>query len=325
MNLLQPVSGVTELFVPVPLPVRDTNCYVLDTQDGVVIVDAGMDTSAARSVWEDFIQETGLDRQKVHFLFVTHFHPDHLGLAHWLSERLQTPVAMMRQEAAMSQRIHQSKNPSIEPDAVRAFYERHGVPAVIIEHWLALDKALRGALTIPTSFKTFEHQDVVRVGKLELRFLEQGGHTAHQGLVYLPATNALLTGDQVLARITPNVSLWPGGEENPLAEYLASLNRLLELPHPVGLPAHETLISDVNHRVAELLQHHDVRNAKILGFLDEGPAQAYGLTRRLFQRPLDDYQLRFAVGETLAHLEFLRSRGHVRLASGMETALYERA
>lgn len=323
MNLLQPISRVTGLKVPVPLPVHYTNCYIIDTQDGYIVVDTGMDSMAAKGEWEAFIRQTDLDHSTVRLLFVTHFHPDHLGLAQWLSDRWRCPVTMMKGEAEFAGTLRSPERSPEEDARTQAFYRVQNVPDAIINNWLTLDQAFRKTVTIPSVFETVTDGENKTIGAVELTFLEQGGHTGHQGLVYLPQQNALLTGDQVLARITPNVSLWPLGPTNPLQDYMTSLTRLLTLPHPLGLPAHESIIDDVNVRVTEILSHHERRNQKLLSFLHEGPAAAYDLTRRLFSRPLDDYQLQFAIGETLAHLEFLRAQERIAATQSDARIVYE--
>jgi glyoxylase-like metal-dependent hydrolase (beta-lactamase superfamily II) len=311
MDITTPTSNITEVRIPVPLPVNYTNCYVIDTDDGLVIVDAGMDTPDARQAWENWLGTTDFMPGSVRFIFVTHGHPDHLGLAEWLSHRLAAPIAMMSGEAQSVRTFRQREQEPKGRAAIRQFYRPHDVPDDMIDHWLALDAMFAEAVQLPSRFDEVQDGDVRKIGGVTFKFIEQGGHTAHQGVIYLPEQTVLFTGDQVLERITPNVSLWPGSRTNPLEDYLNSLHRLALLPHPVGLPAHEKRIFDVNHRIGELLAHHDARNAKLLGFLNEGAQSAYQLTRQLFSRPLDDYQVRFALGETLAHLEYLRNQERV--------------
>ncbi len=323
MNLSHPISQVTSLQVPVPLPVHYTNCYVIDTQDGYIIVDTGMDTVTAKGAWEEFIQHGGLDPSTVRLLFVTHFHPDHLGLAQWLSDRLDCPVTMMKGEAEFTATFRNPERSPQQRAQMQDFYRAHSVPDLIVKNWFALDGAFRQTMTVPPAFETVLDGEARTIGSVDLTFVEQGGHTAHQGLIYLPQHNVLLTGDQVLSRITPNVSLWPSGPTNPLADYITSLRQLLALPHPIGLPAHETIIDDVNTRVMEILTHHERRNQKLLELLRHGPTTAYDLTRRLFTRPLDDYQLQFAIGETLAHLEFLRIQQRVATQQPEAAIVYE--
>ncbi len=321
MKISRPLPHITQLLVPVPLPVHYTNSYVIDTENGYIIVDAGMDTAEARRVWEDFIADTKIDQATVRFIFITHFHPDHMGLAHWLSARLRAPIAMMGEEAQFAHNYAAHHQQSVE--RIREFYARHNVPDSLIDSWIALDRAFQETVTMPATIDPIQPEQTLRIGSMDLRFIEQGGHTGHQGLIYLPRQNVLVTGDQVLSRITPNVSVWPLGEKNPLASYLASLRRLLDLPHPLGLAAHEAIIPDVNRRVEQILEHHRQRNDKLIGLLSDSPKSAYELTRLLFQRPLDDYQVRFAIGETLAHLEFLKEEHQVGSTNHEGTLIYE--
>lgn len=325
MDFTTPIPGITQIPIPVPLPVRYTNCYVIDAGDSKIIVDAGMDTPDARLVWQDAIQALDLYHSPVQYIFVTHFHPDHLGLAHWLSERVGAPVAMMDQEAEFSLRYVGHEPSPEELSLIRDFYRQHGVPSEIMEHWRVLDKIFREAIDLPKEFirvtdgqqTTWDNQTVI--------FIEQGGHTPHQGLLYLPDRNVLFTGDQVLGRITPNVSLWPAGAPNPLADYLNALRKLQSLNDSIGLPAHEAIIPSVHQRVTELFLHHQHRNDKLMGLLvGQEPLSAYALTRLLFTRPLDDYQLRFAIGETLAHLELLRSQNLVMPQPQQDLIVYAR-
>lgn len=323
MDVSYPMAQITQLKVPVPLPVHFTNCYVIDTKAGYVVVDAGMDTVEARNTWVEFIDKTALPRSAVQFIFITHFHPDHLGLAQWLSDRLDAPVAMMAGEAEFSMDYGRQRTAD-HIAQIESFYVHHGVPQVIVTHWIALDQAFSEAITVPHKFDMLADRQTRLIGSEKLLFIEQGGHTPHQGLLYLPDRNVLFTGDQVLSRITPNISLWPLGEPNPLGDYIASLDQLSRLPHPMGLPAHEAVIPNVNQRITELMVHHDLRSNKLIDCLTAGPLPAYELTKLLFTRPLDDYQLRFAIGETLAHLEWLKYQGRVKVDHQPPLWLYAR-
>ncbi|MCL5116053.1 MAG: MBL fold metallo-hydrolase [Firmicutes bacterium] len=321
-----PVTRITPhvvlLPVPVPLPVHHTNCYALDTEDGFILIDTGMDTPDARTAWQAYDAELGLHRNRVRLIFVTHFHPDHLGLAHWLSDRFEAPVAMMAGDADTAEHYLDSPE-SLTDETARNFYTAHGVPHDLLESWRKLDDAFHQTLSLPAVIERYHDGQTLNIGALRLQLIEQGGHTDHQGLVYLEDQNLLFTGDQVLARITPNVSRWPAGHSNPLDAYLNSLRMLLKLGHPQGLPAHEAMLDDVNVRIHELIAHHDRRNRDILGILGESPSSAYDLTPKLFRRNLDGYQFRFALGEALAHLEFLTQQDTVRVSQSHGIWIYE--
>jgi glyoxylase-like metal-dependent hydrolase (beta-lactamase superfamily II) len=309
VDLQQPVDRVTLLPIPVPLPVRTTNCYAIDTGEGFILIDAGMDTPMARDAWRTYLSHLNITRGRARYLFVTHFHPDHLGLAHWLQDELDVPVAMMAGEVQTAQ--HYLIESPQDARFLREFYIAQGVPEAIISEWLALDVAFKATLRLPSEWRLMNHGDTTHMGRFHLRFLEQHGHTQHQGLLYWPDHHILFTGDQVLARITPNVSLWPGHDVNPLESYIESLTQLQSLGHTLGLPAHETLIPDVSQRIQEILAHHAARNQRLLSILSETPLTGYELTHQLFTRPLDLYQERFALGETLAHVVYLERLGRV--------------
>lgn len=315
--------GITRVPIPVPLPVHTTNCYVLDSGDGVFIVDAGMDTPEAREAWEYAIGTLHLREAHVRGIFVTHFHPDHLGLAAWLSNRLGAPVRMMGGEREAARQYLRPWT-QVDWDRFRDFYMTHGLTREQAADWWDLEQAFRQGLTMPLHVEPIQPDHEEYHGRLSLVFLEQGGHTEHQGLVWLPKQRILFTGDQVLARITPNVSLWPNSCGNPLQEYLESLDRLRGLDVALALPAHETPIDNLHARVDALFEHHRQRGEKVLELLKSEGQTGLELTCQLFDRPLHDYQLRFALGETLAHVEYLRQWGAIRVTEGMPQRIWRR-
>lgn len=316
------IVTIARIDVPVPLPVKHTHCYAVDTGSGWLVVDAGMDTPEAREEWDQALKRYPL-KGHTGLIFVTHCHPDHIGLAAWLSDRLEAPVAMMSGDADTAERYAHPK--ADDENRARLFYHAHGVPEPLVEGWIRLDQAFRQTLTLPMSIRRTSDGEAQTLGSVGFRFLEQGGHTDHQGLVFLPEEQILFTGDQVLSRITPNVSLWPGGDPNPLGRYLESLEHLKALGPVRGLAAHEDEIKDVEERVRQLTWHHQSRNRDILAILETGPVDAYQMTPKLFsRRPLDDYQWRFALGETLAHLEYLVSQGEVKRLHDANHVRYQR-
>lgn len=321
MTIDSPAVGIARVPIPVPLPVKTTNCYVLDSGDGLFIIDAGMDTPEARAAWEGAIRKLHLLETPVRAIFVTHFHPDHLGLAAWLSERLKAPVRMIQGEADTA---HQYLGPWTDDDwgQFRTFYTRHGLSLEQARAWWDLEQIFRQELTMPAHVDPIPPGQVDRLGTLSMVFLEQGGHTEHQGLVWLAESRILFTGDQVLARITPNVSLWPQSGANPLNDYLQSLDHLKALNARLALPAHEAPIDNLNARIDALFEHHRQRNERVLHLLKPGGQTGLELTHQLFDRPLHDYQLRFALGETMAHVEYLRQQGAIRVSNDMPRRLW---
>lgn len=321
MTIDYPAVGIARVPIPVPLPVETTNCYVLDSGDGLVIIDAGMDTPEARDAWDGAIRQLHLRETPVRGIFVTHFHPDHLGLAAWLSDRLEAPVRMIQGETETARQYLRPWTDG-DWDQFRSFYTMHGLSREQTRAWWDLEQVFRHGLTMPAHVDPIHAGRTECLGGLRMAFLEQGGHTEHQGLVWLPERRILFTGDQVLARITPNVSVWPQSGANPLNEYLQSLHRLKALNAGLALPAHEAQIDHLNARIDVLFEHHRQRNERVLQLLTPGGQTGLELTHQLFDRPLHDYQLRFALGETLAHVEYLRHLGAVRVSDHVPRRLW---
>lgn len=307
MVINQPLAHVSQLPIPVPLPVHYTNCYILETSEGMVLIDTGMDTPEARALWEQYLSH---NPSPIRLIIVTHFHPDHLGLAFWLQQRVGAPVAMMRNEAVAAQ-ASVSEPDEHERQIMTAFYEAAGVPRDLLGQWMDADRAFRSVVTLPSTWKLLDDGQILEFSSQRLVVMEQGGHTDHQGLIYLPQEKALFTGDQVLSRITPNVSLWPLRDPNPLNSYLTSLERLQNLGPILALPAHEAIIANLSQRIDELFLHHETRTTRLLELVQSQLQTAFELTQKLFTRPLNTYQMRFALGETLAHLAYLEHEGRI--------------
>jgi glyoxylase-like metal-dependent hydrolase (beta-lactamase superfamily II) len=115
----------------------------------------------------------------------------------------------------------------------------------------------------------------------------------------------LLAGDALLSGITPNVGLWPASAPDPLAEYLESLALIVEIAPQLALSGHGERILDPPRRAAEIVEHHDDRLARTLAALGSNPRSGYDVCRTLFPDALAPSLRRFALAETLAHLEHL--------------------
>jgi glyoxylase-like metal-dependent hydrolase (beta-lactamase superfamily II) len=275
-----------------------------------------MDTEEARGVWQSVSQYLGLKPGTVTAVVITHFHPDHVGLAGYAQALWDCPVMMLEEERQTVYALFDGN-----PPLLHDFFVHNGLPAddaefLDQERWLT-----QSVVHLPENPRIMGLHTDSRLGDYQI--LEQKGHTDHQLLLYLPDRKILLTGDQVLSRITPNISFWPGSDPNPLGSYLQSLQQLQALPVTLGLPAHESLIPDVAGRIEALISHHRERTQQVLEIL-AAPHDAYTLSQKLFHRPLTRSQWRFALSESLAHLEFLRNQGQVEVEWQDEIRIYRR-
>ena len=159
--------------------------------------------------------------------------------------------------------------------------------------------------------------DVVTIGGRAWHAFTVMGHAPEHACLFSPEANVLISGDQVLPKITTNVSVWPDQPHgNPLKLYLDSLGRFRPLPEStLVLPSHGLPFRGLHRRLDYLQHHHDERLSETIDALAE-PRTAHDLVPVLFRRQLDAHQLGFAIGETVAHLHFLEAQGHASLVVG---------
>jgi glyoxylase-like metal-dependent hydrolase (beta-lactamase superfamily II) len=303
--------------------VRDT----LDGREGWTIVDCGISNDSTRAAWEQVFAES-LEGLPVLRVIVTHMHPDHIGLAHWLTERWSTPEWPCRLWISLTDwnaaRMASLSTTGFGGEAAATFFASHGVtdPA-------ALDKVRqRGNYysgMVPEVPRQFRRM-------MEGQRLTMGGHvwTCHAGHGHAPehislhcaALGVLISGDMVLPRISTNISVIDiEPESDPLPLYLASIERMRRLPaDTLVLPSHGKPFRGLHARIDQLQGHHTDRLAEVMAACAVQPHSAFEILPVLFKRPLDLHQLTFALGEALAHLHALWLGGdlqRVRQADGV--------
>jgi glyoxylase-like metal-dependent hydrolase (beta-lactamase superfamily II) len=303
--------------------VRDT----LDGREGWTIVDCGISNDSTRTAWEQVFAEA-LEGLPVLRVIVTHMHPDHIGLAHWLTERWSTPEWPCRLWISLTDwnaaRMASLSTTGFGGEAAATFFASHGVTDPT-----ALDKVRqRGNYysgMVPQVPRQFRRM-------MEGQRLTLGGHvwTCHAGHGHAPehislhceALGVLISGDMVLPRISTNISvidIEPEGDPLPL--YLASIERMRKLPaDTLVLPSHGKPFRGLHPRITQLQDHHTDRLADVMAACAVRPHSAFEILPVLFKRPLDLHQLTFALGEALAHLHALWLGGdlqRVRQADGV--------
>jgi glyoxylase-like metal-dependent hydrolase (beta-lactamase superfamily II) len=244
---------------------------------------------------------------------VTHYHPDHVGSAGWLVERTGAPFWMTTSEY-LSAHAAYSDVAGFDRDNTVALYIANGVDAASVpESTRKVNGYRRGVPTLPRRYRRMMHGDRLSIGGHDWEVITVFGHAPEHAALWCPARNVLISGDQVLPRITTNVGVWGNQPEgNPLRLFLDSMARFAHLPgDALVLPSHDRVFHGVHARIAQLHEHH----AQRLDRLVEGCAQpisAFEALPLLFKRKLDDHQLMFAMGESIAHLHFLEQAGRVR-------------
>ncbi len=303
-------ADIVQVRLPLPFALNHVNCYLLAGPEGWTLVDAGLNTPEARAAWDSALAELGIGWDDVAQVVLTHMHPDHFGLAGWVQQRTGLPVALSPVEQEQARLMWQENG--WRAAAVAEYWRQGGMTGDVAGAISAQTARLRTmTLPHPTSYLSILPGEEVRLGARTFRTLHAPGHSDGQLLFYDPADRLLLCGDHVLLSITPNIGLWPSSEADPLGRYLVSLAELQSLDVRLALPGHGRSITDWPGRLAELQAHHAERLAAMQEAVGSG-ATALEVSRRVFDfTKFSQHEVRFAVAETLAHLEYLARRGRL--------------
>jgi glyoxylase-like metal-dependent hydrolase (beta-lactamase superfamily II) len=307
-------EGVYQLKVPVPIPLVFVSAYLVEGSDGWTLIDTGFDYPEGREVWEAGARAAGCDLHRdVSRIVVTHFHPDHLGAAHWLQELCGAPVYMLESEIENSREIWDDADPA-------PFVEHlvdNGMDRTLAERAAA---KMRAGLTLPEKMVPLRAGEEMPLGTGKVRVVRAPGHADHQIMLHDEERKILFAADHVLLGITPNIGHWPESEPNPLARYLESIRSIRDLPADLVLPGHGPLFHDLRGRVDELLRHHEERLELMWREIGGAPKTPFEVSRKVFRYGLSLYERCFALTETLAHLEHLVLEGRAeRLEGGISS------
>jgi glyoxylase-like metal-dependent hydrolase (beta-lactamase superfamily II) len=309
-KLHEVAQGVFWLRSPLPMSLDHINLWVLDDGDGWAIVDTGLNTSEAKAVWRELFAGP-LAGKPVTRVIVTHYHPDHLGLAGWLTYKTGAPLVMARTEYLMA-RMLTLDMADAPPEQVVDFYRAAGWPDAALDAFRGRGwgRFAMAVSRLPSSFIRMAEGDVLRIGRRAWRVVVGRGHTPEHVCLVADDDGLMIAGDQVLPRITSNVSVYSTEPEaDPLGDWLASIEKLRGLDQELYvLPAHNEPFRGLHARLNQLEADHHRKLDALEAFLAE-PKRVFDCFEVLFRRPIGEGDMMAATGEALAHLHYLERRG----------------
>jgi len=303
-------DGVGWTRSPVPGSLKHINLWLLEDEGGIAIVDTGLNIPPAREAWETLFAGP-LAGRDVTRVICTHFHPDHLGLAGWLTERFGVRLWMTRGEWLWARMLTSDVRDTPPPEALASMrasgWEQKRIDETAKKGW---GRFFAWVSPLSLSYRRIHDGEVLRIGARTWRVVTGSGHSPEHACLVDEAGKLMIAGDQVLPRITSNVSLsLSEPEADPLGEWLASIAKLKQLPDDLlVLPAHGEPFTGLHARLDALAEGHHGRLDTLHAHLAE-PRRAVDCFSVLFGRKIDDEVFGMATGEAMAHLRYLEVEG----------------
>jgi len=305
--------GVLWLRMPLGGSLAFINVWAIREEGGWTIVDTGFQGEAATAAWRAALAGP-LEGRPVTRVIVTHMHPDHVGMAGWLARKFRARLWMTRTEYVMC-RMLAGDTGREPPEEGIEFYRAAGWDQDGLDTYITRFGGFgKGVHALPDSYRRIVDGETLILGGREWRVVVGSGHTPEHACLYCPSLKLFISGDQVLPRITSNVSVFPTEPDgDPLQDWLTSLARVRALtPDDVlVLPAHNEPFHGLHARIDELIGFHEQSLAKLEALIAE-PKRAIDVFSVLFKREITLATLIMATGESLAHLNWLVHHGRAR-------------
>lgn len=306
--------------IPVPFPMKYIFCYLFKDYDGWSLVDTGFNYPDAKDAWKKVFSELKINPKEIHSIYLTHFHPDHFGLAGWMQEQTGAEAFISREEFEMIKRVWGKDSKQV--NHIATLFKENGVPDDLIEKIKENMNKLKKHVS-PMPKLTIMNGKQITLGERNWLVISTPGHSDGLICFYQPEKKLLLVADHILDPITPNISLWPGCRPNPLQDYLHSLQKVSSLNVEMALPAHGEIIYKIQERIKEIRLHHEKRLLQ-MSSLAKGGQTAFQIAYQVFgHKNLTSHQWRFAIAETLAHLEFSVSINQLGKLKKEKNILYQ--
>lgn len=308
--------GIEWVRMPLPFALKFINLWLLDDGDSWTIVDTGIPQDETREAWKKILAARVTPEKPLKRIIVTHMHPDHVGSAGWLCHKYGAELWMSQLEYVTC-RMLVADTGREAPPAGTEFYRRAGWNEAALDNYRKRFGGFgRGVSRMPDSYKRLVDGETLQMAGATWNVIIGSGHSPEHVCLFCPEKNIVISGDQLLPRISSNVSVHPTEPEaDPLKDWLNSCRKLLAaLPEDVlVLPAHNEPFTGAHKRLQHLIDGHETALTRLRQRLSKAPATVLETFVAVFGRAIDGEELSMATGEALAHLNYLKHKGELRV------------
>jgi len=296
VNLMLESLEVSCVTIDLPFRLNHVNCFIAKGENGWTIIDSGLHNPAAETRWKPL-----LANHEITEIIITHYHPDHYGFAGRLQDLTGAKVSMTETDKQTALRIWGEGF----SQSLRENYYKCGIPKDVADAMAENEAGFIPRVTPhPRVDRYLQEGDKILFGKYEYEVLEAPGHSDGLICLYNREKRVLFSTDHILPKITPNISYHFHGDKNPLEAFLESLQKFKRLEAEYVIPSHGKPFINANERIDEIIDHHNERLSKLVDII-RFPSTVYDGCQKLFGRNFTTHEMRFAIGETIAHLEYL--------------------
>ena len=296
-------DGVFWIRLPMWGRLNSINVWLLRDYDGWTIVDTGLHNDEVQKLWQS-VFDNHLEGKPISRVIATHLHSDHTGNVGWITRKWDCELWMSRADFYMC-KVMAADGPSDVPEDAIRFYRRAGFTEERLQRYRERFGQFGANIApLPAGYRRITDGQYLDIGGREWRAVIGHGHAPEHVCLYCPELKLIIAGDQILPKITPNVSVQPSEPlANPLREWISSCDRFRELlpPNLLVLPAHQSLYEGVHERLTELIDWHEVALEKLYE-LCATPRRAVDVFPALFKSEITDMSYFPATGESIAHL-----------------------
>lgn len=317
VNPKEIVPGLFQIELPIPIEsLRSVFAYfAFDGKDNLLI-DTGWQGANSKKALEAALEVIGFSLRDIQTVVVSHLHPDHFGLAEDIKDSAPNSKLIMHRSDA-SWILNSREEYERFMKELHDWLGLHGTPKDQLEAMYLASLKMLSFFRPPKPNIVADGGEIVKVGeKWRFELIHTPGHTAGNICLYDNQSKVLFSGDHILPTITPNISLSPRYNGNPLGDYLDSLSHLKSLDAGIVLPSHEHSFSNLRKRIEEIEEHHKARLEETMAIVKRSPKTAFECAELLswnsgVWESLSPWERRAALMETLAHLRYLELSGRL--------------